>query len=251
MATLLSATALSIAYGPIKAVRDVSFGVEEGETIAIVGANGAGKSTIMRALSGVVPLAGGTVTYDGRPLAGRTPHDLVRAGIVHVPEGRGTIRTMTVRENLRLAYDMRGPDRPFERVVDDIIGRFPRLGERLAQPAGNLSGGEQQMLALARSMVKRPRLLLVDEPSLGLSPLLTREAFAVLAGFQKEGVTILIVEQNVRSALALAHRGYVLRTGALVATGTSAELLEHPGILSQYLGIRSASVDAPTGPAQP
>ena len=233
---LLRATDLGIAYGPIRAVRHCTFEVAAGETVAIVGANGAGKSTLMRALSGVVPIASGEAVYDGEAIRGRMPHELVRCGIVHIPEGRGTLRHMTVWENLRLAYDMRRPPPPFEDVLDTVFKRFPRLRERIAQPAGNLSGGEQQMLAIARALVNRPRLLLIDEPSLGLSPLFAREAFAVLSDFRRDGVTILLVEQNVRAALSLADRGYLLRTGEIVLSGTSRELSSHPEILSQYLG---------------
>jgi branched-chain amino acid transport system ATP-binding protein len=236
-AALLSAVDLSIAYGPIRAVRDCSFEVAEGETVAIVGANGAGKSTLMRALSGILPIASGAVSYAGVPLARRSAHELVKLGMVHIPEGRGVLRHMTVWENLRLSYEMYRPQAAFEYTLERVFDRFPRIRERLTQPAGNLSGGEQQMLALARAIVNRPRLLLVDEPSLGLSPLLTKEAMAVLAGFRQEGMTILLVEQNVRAALSLADRGYVLRTGEIVISGTSAELRSHPEILSSYLGV--------------
>jgi branched-chain amino acid transport system ATP-binding protein len=235
---LLSAKRISIAYGPIRAVRDCSFDVKEGETVAIVGANGAGKSSLMRALSGVIPIAAGEVMYDATPVNGCSPHQLVQRGLVHIPEGRGTIRHMTVWENLRLAYDMRPVQGAFDGVLEVIFRRFPRLKERLHQAAGTLSGGEQQMLMLARALVNRPRLLLIDEPSLGLSPLLAREAFAVLSDFRREGVTILLVEQNVRAALSLADRGYVLRTGEIVIAGSAQELLDDPQIVTQYLGVR-------------
>lgn len=241
MAALLSVKSMSVSYGPIRALRDCSLEIGAGETVAVVGANGAGKSTLMRALSGIVPIASGEAVFDGVPINGRMPHELVRAGVIHIPEGRGTIRHMSVWENLRLAYDMRSPDHPFEQGLDRVFARFPRLRERLAQKAGNLSGGEQQMLALARALVGQPRLLLVDEPSLGLSPLLTKEAFAVLAEFRQTGVTLLLVEQNVRAALSLADRGYVLRTGEIVISGAAAELLQHPQIMSQYLGVQQDS----------
>jgi len=239
---LLSVKSMHASYGPIRALRNCSFEVRAGETVAVVGANGAGKSTLMRALSGVVPIASGEVVFDGVRINGRMPHELVAQGLVHIPEGRGTLRHMSVWENLRLAWDMSSNMRPGKRTFDSLLEeafqRFPRLRERHAQAAGNLSGGEQQMLALARALLSRPRLLLIDEPSLGLSPLLAREAFAVLSEFRADGVTILVVEQNVRAALSLADRGYVLRSGEFVVSGTSQELLHHPEILSQYLGIK-------------
>jgi len=234
---LLSAQAMSVAYGPIRAVRGCSFDIHAGETVAIVGTNGAGKSTLMRALSGVIPVAAGQVVYDGVQINRLAPHLRVRRGLVHVPEGRGVIRHMTVDENLRLAYDMRPPADPYAQALRGVFATFPRLEQRLHLSAGNLSGGEQQMLALARALIHRPRLLLVDEPSLGLSPLLTKEVFGVLRTFREAGVTILLVEQNVRAALGLADRGYVLRMGEIVFSGTSREMLDHPEIVSQHLGL--------------
>jgi branched-chain amino acid transport system ATP-binding protein len=243
---LLQVQNISVAYGPIRAVRHCSFDVEQGEMVAIVGANGAGKSTLMRALSGVVPIAEGQAIFDGAPVNGQAPHALVKRGIVHIPEGRGTLRHMTVWENLRLAHDMSASGGSFEAALEGIFARFPRLKERLAQAAGNLSGGEQQMLAIARALVHQPRLLLIDEPSLGLSPLLAREALAVLADFRRSGVTILLVEQNVKAALSLADRGYVLRTGEIVLSGTAKELSQHPEIQAHYLGVPTQRVPVPT-----
>ena len=239
-ASILEVNNLHVAYGAIKALRGVSFSISPGETVAIVGANGAGKTTLMKALSGMLPIAGGVATL--RVPAGEFQlgavgsHQLARAGLLHVPEGRGTLRQMTVDENLLLAWEIRPSTQSFDEAVDAVFQRFPRLKERRTQLAGNLSGGEQQMLSLARAIINRPQILLVDEPSLGLSPLLTREVFQVLAEFRDAGVTTLIVEQNVRSALALAHRAYVLAQGVFVANGEARSLANDPAIVAGYLG---------------
>jgi len=243
---ILEVSGLHVAYGAIKALRGVSFAVQPGETVAVVGANGAGKTTLMKALSGVLPIASGRVSFAGLDLgAGGTSHGLARDGMLHVPEGRGTLRYMTVEENLMLAWEIRPSGSPFPEAVRAVFARFPRLEERRTQFAGNLSGGEQQMLALARAVINRPKLLLVDEPSLGLSPILTKEVFQVLREFRDAGVTILIVEQNVRSALALSNRAYVLSQGVFTAEGSAAELANDPAIVAGYLGhgthTRSAS----------
>ena len=235
--TILDVTDLHVAYGAIKALRGVTFSVRQGETVAIVGANGAGKTTLMKALSGVLPIASGRVSFLGSDLgSGGAAHGLARAGMLHVPEGRGTLRYMTVEENLLLAWEIRPTDRPFEEAVRAVFARFPRLLERRSQFAGNLSGGEQQMLSLARAIINRPRLLLVDEPSLGLSPLLTKEVFQVLRELREEGVTTLVVEQNVRSALFLSDRAYVLSQGVFTAEGPASELANDPAIVAGYLG---------------
>ncbi len=237
---ILEVRNLQVAYGAIRALRGVSFAVNAGETVAIVGANGAGKTTLMKALSGILPIAAGDALL--RVPAGEFrigavgAHQLARAGLLHVPEGRGTLRQMTVEENLLLAWEIRPANQPFEESVDRVFERFPRLRERRSQLAGNLSGGEQQMLSLARAIINRPQILLVDEPSLGLSPLLSREVFQVLAEFRDAGVTILIVEQNVRGALALAQRAYVLSQGVFVAEGPARELANDPAIVAGYLG---------------
>ena len=232
---VLSAERLAIGYGPIKAVRDCSFELGAGETVAIVGANGAGKTTLMRALSNLIPLEAGTIRFHGRATAGLPAHALARAGLVHVPEGRGVLGRLTVLENLRIGYDVRPCARPFEAALADVHARFPRLAERGAQRAGLLSGGEQQMLALAKALVNPPAVLLVDEPSLGLAPIMIREAFAALAQFRREGIAVLLVEQNVKSALALADRAYVLRQGAIVMTGPARELLADEVALRRHL----------------
>jgi len=235
-APILSVRELRAGYGAIVAVQGVTFEVMPGEVVAIVGANGAGKSTIMRALSGLIPLAGGAARFAGAAIAGHAPHALVADGMLHVPEGRGTLTTLSVEDNLRLAHSMRPPAQAFEAAAERVFARFPRLAERRGQLAGNLSGGEQQMLSLSRAIVAPPRLLLVDEPSLGLSPILVREVFIALQEFRLAGMSILLVEQNVRKALALADRGYILRHGRFAASGSAADLLNDPDMLDRYLG---------------
>ena len=239
---LLRVTDLSAGYGPIRALQGLTFEVAEDETVAIVGANGAGKTTLMRALSGMIPLAGGDATFLGRTIRGAKSHQLARAGLLHVPEGRGTLQSLTVEENLRLAWEIRPASLSFDGALDRAYGRFSRLRERREQAAGNLSGGEQQMLAVARALVNRPRLLLLDEPSMGLSPRLTGEVFQSLTELRDDGVAILIVEQNVGRALKLAHRALVLSHGVFTARGAAAELARDPSIIASYLG--HASSDA-------
>ena len=236
--TILETKSLSVAYGPIRALNGVSLAVGRGETVAVVGANGAGKTTLMKTLSALLPAKAGEIAFMGKPVRGMGPHDLARAGLLHVPEGRGTLGTLTVEENLRIAYDVRPAERGYEAALDEVFQRFPRLAERRHQRASSMSGGEQQMLALARAMMNPPALLLIDEPSLGLSPLMVKEAFRVLHEFRARGTTMLVVEQNVRSALRLANRGYVLRQGEVVMTGAAAELLSDQGLLNRYLGPR-------------
>ena len=233
---LLSVDRLAANYGPIRALRGVSLEVRRGETVAVVGANGAGKTSLMRALSGILPIASGKASFLGLDVARSGPHDLARAGMLHVPEGRGTLQTMRVEENLRLAWEIRPCDVPYEKAIEIAYARFPRLKERSEQPAGNLSGGEQQMLAVARALVNRPQLLLLDEPSMGLSPRFTTEVFKALAELRDAGVSILIVEQNVRRALKLAHRALVLSQGVFTASGDAAALAEDPAVMAGYLG---------------
>ena len=232
---LLSTTDLHVSYGPIKAVRGCSFEVGAGETVAIVGANGAGKSTIMRALSKLIPRERGAVLLDGRDTANMPAHALVKAGLLHIPEGRGVFGRLTVLKNLQIAYEARPSDAAFDAALQAVFRRFPRLGERATQRVGSMSGGEQQMLALAKAIMNPPKVLLIDEPSLGLAPVLVREAFDVLAEFQRAGMAILLVEQNVRSALKLAHRAYVLRQGEIVLEGEGPRLLEQEETLRGYL----------------
>jgi branched-chain amino acid transport system ATP-binding protein len=232
---VLAAEDLSVSYGPIKAVRGCSFSLCEGETVAVVGANGAGKTTIMRALSNLIPYQGGVVKFAGRTTKNVPAYALARSGLLHVPEGRGVLGRITVLENLRIAFDVRPSVQTFEHALETVFARFSRLKERQHQHAGLLSGGEQQMLALARAIVNPPKVLLVDEPSLGLAPRMIRETFDVLTEFRGVGMSVLLVEQNVRNALMLADRGYVLRQGEVVMEGICKRLLEHENELKQYL----------------
>ena len=234
--TILSVRELSANYGPIRALRGVSLQVREGETVAIVGANGAGKTSLMRAVSGILPLSGGSANFDGIEIGKAKAHHLAQKGMLHVPEGRGTLQTMRVKENLQLAWEIRPTDVPFATALEKVYARFPRLGERSEQLAGNLSGGEQQMLAVARAIINRPRLLLLDEPSMGLSPLLTSEVFKALAEIRDAGVSILIVEQNVSKALQLAHRAMVLTHGEVTLEGSAREMAKDPRVMASYMG---------------
>ena len=242
--TLLAVRGLGVTYGGIRAVRDVSFEVRRGEIVTLIGGNGAGKSSILRAISGIVPHEG-TVVYEGRDLARVPAHAIVGLGIAQVPEGRGIFGNLSVEENLRLATwqrrfgSGRKPGNARAEIAADlerVFAIFPRLKERLRQPGGTLSGGEQQMLAVGRALMCRPRLLLLDEPSMGLAPLLVREIFRVLAEINAAGTTILLVEQNANMALHVAHRGHVLETGAIVRSGTGQELLGDPAVRTAYLG---------------
>jgi branched-chain amino acid transport system ATP-binding protein len=241
---LLAVRGLGVAYGGIRAVRDVSFEVNRGEIVTLIGGNGAGKSSILRAVSGIVPRSG-TVTFAGRDLAGVPAHRVVGLGVAHVPEGRGIFGNLSVEENLRLATWQRrfgrssavsGAGTGIAADLERVFAVFPRLRERRRQPGGTLSGGEQQMLAVGRALMCRPRLLLLDEPSMGLAPVLVREIFRVLGEINAEGTTILLVEQNANLALRAAQRAHVLETGAIVRSGTGAELLGDPGVRAAYLG---------------
>jgi branched-chain amino acid transport system ATP-binding protein len=238
--TLLSVSDLFASYGPIKALRGVSLDVKEGETLAVIGANGAGKTSLMRALSGIIPIASGHATFLDLDIRSTSAHKLARAGMLHVPEGRGTLQRMRVEENLDLAWEIRPTGVLLKDALAKAYTRFPRLRDRRDQPAGNLSGGEQQMLAVARALVNRPRLLLLDEPSMGLSPRFTSEVFLALAELRDAGVSILIVEQNVGRALQLAHRALVLSHGVITASGDAAELATDPAVMTSYLGHSAA-----------
>ncbi|HJS70891.1 MAG TPA: ABC transporter ATP-binding protein [Gaiellaceae bacterium] len=234
MRTLLELDRVQARYGPVQALHDVSLTVGEGEVVAVLGANGAGKTTTLRAISGTVS-RNGAVELDGKALKGG-PEAAARAGIAHVPEGRGTFVELTVNENLRLgAYTRR--DRAVKEDVKRVSGYFPWLAERGGQRAGTLSGGEQQMLALARALMSRPKLLLLDEPSLGLAPLVTREIFRIVAELnEKEGLTVLVVEQNAAIALEVAAYAYVLEVGKVAVSGTSEELARDESVRKSYLG---------------
>lgn len=234
--TILSVRNLSASYGPIRALRGVSLEVREGETVAVVGANGAGKTSLMRAISGILPLSGGSASFDGIEIGKARAHQLARTGMLHVPEGRGTLQSMRVKENLQLAWEIRPTDVTLEQALEQVYARFPRLRERSEQLAGNLSGGEQQMLAVARAIINRPRLLLLDEPSMGLSPLFTNEVFKALAEIRDAGVSILIVEQNVSKALQLAHRAMVLTHGEITLQGPARELAADARVMASYMG---------------
>jgi branched-chain amino acid transport system ATP-binding protein len=235
---LLSVDGLVVRYGPIEAVKGISLTLRAGEITALVGANGAGKSTTLMALSGLVAKAAGRVQFDGQDVTRLAPHRLVSAGVVQVAEGRATLTSLTVRENLELgAYTRR--DSAAEQALDleRMFTMFPRLKERASGLAGNLSGGEQQMLAIARALMARPRVLLLDEPSMGLAPLIVQDIFRTLREINAQGLTILLVEQNVRQALKIAHRGHVLETGQIVLEGTGRQLLDDPRVQAAYLGV--------------
>jgi branched-chain amino acid transport system ATP-binding protein len=231
---LLEIEGLGVDYGRVRALTDVSLAVAQGEIVALIGANGAGKTTLLRAISGLVRPAAGTIVLSGDEIASRRPDGIVRLGVAHAPEGRRVFARMSVAENLALgAYVRRGRnDDAFERVLTI----FPRLRERLAQRAGTLSGGEQQMLALGRALMSAPRLLLLDEPSLGLAPLVVQAIFGVIRDLNAAGTTVLLVEQNARQALAIAARGYVLELGKVVHAGSARELLASAAVAAAYLG---------------
>jgi branched-chain amino acid transport system ATP-binding protein len=233
---ILELRGVDVAYGKLRALHGVSLRVDAGEIIALLGANGAGKSTTLRAISGLLTPTAGDIFYQGRSIAGHRPDLIVRGGIAHCPEDRRIWPELSVRENLTLgAYCCRNRATIAARL-ESILQRFPRLKERLGQLAGTLSGGEQQMLAVGRALMSAPRVLLLDEPSLGLSPLMSREVLAVLQQLCAQGITVLIVEQNVHSALSVASRAYVFETGRIVAADTAANMLDNPDLLRAYLG---------------
>ena len=237
MPPLLSVDSVVAAYGEVRALWGVSLFVDEGEIVTLLGANGAGKTTTMRVLSGLIRPRSGTVTFDGLAVHRLPPPRIVQAGLVQIPEGRRLWPRMTVLENLELgAYAPHLRRRRLE-GLEWVFSLFPRLAERRIQLAGTLSGGEQQMLAIGRGLMSRPRLLMLDEPSLGLAPILVREVFRIIEEINARGVTVLLVEQNVRQALEVAHRGYVLETGRIVQSGAAADLLEDPRIKQAYLGL--------------
>jgi branched-chain amino acid transport system ATP-binding protein len=232
---LLTVENLWVSYDRISAVRGVSFVVDEGKIVTLIGANGAGKSSILGAISGLLPVSQGSITLAGDDLASLPAHRRTERGLAHVPEGRMIFGNLTVEENLRLvAYARR--DRDVEPDLKKVFELFPRLDERRRQWGNTLSGGEQQMLAVGRALMSRARLLLLDEPSMGLSPLLVREIFRVIRRLNETGVTILLVEQNARLALEIAHRAYILETGQIVLAGAPAELRDHPQVQAAYLG---------------
>ncbi|WP_198970623.1 ABC transporter ATP-binding protein [Xylophilus sp. ASV27] len=234
---LLKVEGLKVSYGHIEAVKGIDFELREGEITTLVGANGAGKSTTLLALSGLVKKAAGRVRFDGRDLSGMAPHRIVQSGVVQVAEGRATLTTLTVRENLELGAYTRGEGSAQRlRDLDYVYGLFPRLAERADGLAGNLSGGEQQMLAIGRALMAKPRVLLLDEPSMGLAPIIVQDIFRTLRTINQAGLTIFLVEQNVRQALKIADRGYVLETGSIVLADSGQALLGNPRVQEAYLG---------------
>jgi len=234
---LLSVTGLSVNYGHIEAVRELDLSLAAGQISTLVGANGAGKSTTLLALSGLVPKAAGKVLFDGHDVTALPAHRLVAAGMVQVAEGRATLTTLTVRENLELgAYTRRDGAAARASDLERVFALFPRLKEREGGLAGNLSGGEQQMLAIGRALMARPRLLLLDEPSMGLAPIVVQGIFRTLREIHAGGLTIFLVEQNVRQALKIAERAYVLENGRIVLQGSGRELLDEPRVQEAYLG---------------
>ena len=234
---LLEVNDLSVRYGALEALKSASLYLEEGEIVTVLGANGAGKSTLLRAISCLLPPAAGEIRFVGKPLGRVAPYDAVRMGISHAPEGRKVFSTLTVQENLALgAFTRRRQKSEVEAARDRVFGLFPLLKDRRQQLAGTLSGGEQQMLAMGRALMSTPRLLLLDEPSLGLAPILVELIFTIILEINHQGVSILLVEQNARQALASARRGYVLETGRVTAQGSSAELLSDTRIQEAYLG---------------
>ncbi len=234
--TLLAVKGLKVAYGGIQAVKGVSFEVMEGELVSLIGANGAGKTTTLKAVTGIQPAAGGEIEYCGRSIRGQGPWDLVKQGLVMVPEGRGTFTRMTITENLQMGAFVRNDVAEIGRDMDRVFTIFPRLKERRNQLAGTMSGGEQQMLAMGRALMARPKVLLMDEPSMGLSPIMVDKIFEVVSDIHRQGTTILLVEQNASRALQLASRGYVMDSGEVTMSGDAKALLADPRVRAAYLG---------------
>jgi branched-chain amino acid transport system ATP-binding protein len=232
---MLEVRDLHVYYGEIHALKGISFTVRQGEIVALLGNNGAGKTTTLRTLSGLLAARGGDVQLEGGSLLGIAPHNVVRKGITHVPEGRRIFNRLTVVENLEMGAYTRG-DTGIDQDMEHVFTIFPRLKERRAQVAGTLSGGEQQMLAIGRALMARPRLLLLDEPSMGLAPVLVEQIFETVLTINRQGVTILLVEQNAAMALSIAERGYVLETGRLALEGRARELADNPEVRRAYLG---------------
>ncbi len=233
---MLALDDVTLAYGPVVAVEGVSLTVEQGEIVTLIGANGAGKTTILRAVSRLIKPRKGSVAFMGRDLAGLTPDKVVRLGLAHSPEGRQVLARLSVLENLELGAYVRSDAAGVAEDLERMFGLFPRLRERQRQAAGTLSGGEQQMLAIARALMSRPRLLLLDEPSLGLAPIIVEEIFEIITALNREGTTILLVEQNAHLAMQAAHRAYVLEAGRLVVSGDARALMDDERVKRAYLG---------------
>jgi branched-chain amino acid transport system ATP-binding protein len=234
--TLLELRHLEVAYGGIKAVKGIDLGVPKGELVCLIGTNGAGKTTTLKAIAGMLPVAADAILYDGAAIGGLRSFELVRRGLAMVPEGRGVFGQLSVAENLAMGAYVRSDAAAVKLDMERVFNLFPRLAERRGQSAGTLSGGEQQMLAIGRALMSRPKLLLLDEPSMGLAPLLVQKIFETILAVAKEGVTILLVEQNARLALEVSSRGYVMETGLITLSGPARELLSDPKVRAAYLG---------------
>ena len=233
---LLELTHLEVAYGGIKAVKGIDLSVPKGELVCLIGTNGAGKTTTLKAIAGLLPVAADAIHYEGKPVGGVRSFELVRRGLALVPEGRGVFGQLTVAENLAMGAYVRTDAAAVRQDLERAFSLFPRLAERRRQSAGTLSGGEQQMLAIGRALMSRPKLLLLDEPSMGLAPLLVQKIFETIIAIAKEGVTILLVEQNARLALEVSSHGYVMETGLITLSGPARELLTDPKVRAAYLG---------------
>lgn len=232
---ILEVKGLEVYYGVIQAIKGISFDVNQGEIIALIGANGAGKTTTLQTITGLIPSKSGTIVYEGQDITKMPGHKLVYKGIAHVPEGRRVFAQRTVLENLRLGAYSRNDKTETEETLKMVYGRFPRLEERKNQLAGTLSGGEQQMLAMGRALMSHPKLIVLDEPSMGLSPIYVNEIFDIIQEINKDGVTVLLVEQNAKKALSIAHRAYVLETGSIVLSGDAKELMNDDSVKKAYL----------------
>jgi len=235
MTVLLEVENLRVAYGGIQAVKGVSFQVRQGELVSLIGANGAGKTTTLKAVTGIQPVAAGAIRFLGQSIQGQGAWNLVKQGLVMVPEGRGTFTRMTITENLLMGAHVRKDDE-VEADIDKVFATFPRLKERAAQLAGTMSGGEQQMLAMGRALMARPKVLLLDEPSMGLSPIMVDKIFEVIESIHQQGTTVLLVEQNASRALGIADRGYVMESGEVTMDGDADVLLNDPKVRAAYLG---------------
>lgn len=234
--TMLAVTNLTVSYGAIRALKGVSFTVERGEIVSLIGSNGAGKTTTLHAVSNLIRKQGGSVVFDGEDITSLAPDHIVRRGLIHVPEGRRIFANLTVRENLEMGAFVRRDKAGIRSDMERVYELFPRLKERVRQVAGTLSGGEQQMLAMGRAIMSRPKLLLLDEPSMGLAPILVDEIFDIIRRINREGVTILLVEQNAYKAMTIASRVSILETGTVSMSGSAAELIHDPAVKSAYLG---------------
>lgn len=233
---MLTVKNLNVSYGAIHAIHNVSLEVRDGEIVSLIGANGAGKTTILHTITGLKKAGSGVIDYNGNDLTKTQPSSIITLGMAHVPEGRHIFPTMTVLENLEMGAYIRNDKEGIQKSIQDIFRRFPRLKERSRQLAGTLSGGEQQMLAVGRALMSNPSILLMDEPSMGLSPLLVKEIFSIIQEVHKQGITVLLVEQNAKMALSIADRAYVLETGDITISGDAKELLNDPRVKKAYLG---------------